>query len=120
MAKSDPWREAAESYGRLRSDAERADYWGKLTPEQQAALSRELSRGRRTEANRHVGLGCSVQALGLAMLLGGLVWFWPGILVGAVLLALGQSVKYGTVCSRCGNRVERTARLCPTCRAELS
>lgn len=59
------------------------------------------------------GTGALVQALGLLPLL-----FFPlGTIAGVALLLIGSSMSRRILCSACGNRVEKTSRICPHCRA---
>lgn len=75
------------------------------------------------------GVGALVQLLGVAA--AGYFFFFfslasavAGYIIGAVVLviclAVGSSLSFKYLCSNCGNRVEKTAKLCPTCKAPLS
>ena len=70
-------------------------------------------RKRKTE---FAGPGCLVQAFGLLLL-----FFFPiGTVIGLILLVVGGAMSVKLICSNCGNRVEKTSTLCPTCKEPLS
>ncbi len=61
------------------------------------------------------GAGCFVQALGVVAL-----FFFPiGTVLGVILLIAGSAMSLKTICSRCGNKVEKTSKICPTCQLPL-
>ena len=41
-------------------------------------------------------------------------------IIGLVLLIAGSSLSKTRICSECGNKVEKTSRICPACRVQLS
>ena len=59
-----------------------------------------------------IGMGCLIQALGLAVCF----LFWP---IGIIILIIGGRMAIKYVCSDCGNKVEKSARICPVCKSEL-
>ncbi|MCX7062836.1 MAG: hypothetical protein NTZ11_18365 [Gammaproteobacteria bacterium] len=61
------------------------------------------------------GTGCLVQGLGLLLL-----FVWPlGSVIGIALLLVGSSMAKKLICSACGNTVEKTSTMCPTCKVNL-
>ena len=77
---------------------------------------------KHTRSNQH-GAGCLVQIAGVAAMLVGIGLFVPQlawiiyIAGGACLLIVGWQLDSSHVCSDCGNRVELTSKMCPTCRS---
>lgn len=69
----------------------------------------------RKKKGEFAGGGCLVQGLGLLLL-----FVWPiGTLFGVVLLIAGGRMAIKLICSDCGNKVEKTSKLCPTCMVAL-
>lgn len=73
------------------------------------------------------GVGCLIQAFGLVVLLIAVGQFLFPQLVGVGLclfavtvFAAGSMLDKIHICSECGNRVEVTSKLCPTCRSNLA
>jgi len=63
-----------------------------------------------------IGMGCLVQALGLAIcFLGGSI----GIVIGIIVLIIGGRMAIKYVCSDCRNKVVKGSRICPACKANL-
>ncbi|WP_293373608.1 hypothetical protein [Nevskia sp.] len=61
------------------------------------------------------GPGCLVQGIGLIAL-----FIWPiGTVIGVALLLVGSSMSKKLICSDCGNPVEKTSTMCPTCKVTL-
>jgi len=76
-------------------------------------------QARRIKKTEMAGKGCLIQAVGLAIIGGGFV-FWPLFIPGVVLLIYGSAASVRYVCSACGNRLEeKGATMCPTCHATL-
>lgn len=64
-----------------------------------------------------LGVGALVQALGVVSFF----FFFPfGLLLGLVMLLVGHQMAKRTVCGKCGNRVERSSKLCPVCKCALT
>ena len=62
-----------------------------------------------------IGVGALVQLVGLVLL-----FFFPlGTIAGVLLLIIGSAMSVKTICSSCGNKVEKTSKLCPTCKASF-
>lgn len=61
------------------------------------------------------GIGCLFQGVGLVLLF----WFPFGTIMGVILLFYGSFRSIVLKCGDCGNTVERGAKLCPTCKAQL-
>ena len=82
--------------------------------EAQEASQIVAKRKRKTEM---AGVGCLIQAIGLAAL-----FFFPiGTFIGVVLLIYGSMKSVYLVCSNCGNRLaDKNVKMCPTCKASLS
>ena len=62
-----------------------------------------------------IGIGCAIQALGIAC------FFIPpvGWILGIILLLLGSRMALKLLCSHCGNPTTREARICTTCGAHF-
>lgn len=59
------------------------------------------------------GTGCVIQAIGLVLL-----FLFPiGTIVGIILLVYGSMKSVKRVCSRCGNTVESSSKICPHCKS---
>jgi len=78
-----------------------------------AARPTVLAKKKRTTGNG--GVGCLMLGAGLVLL----AFFWPlGLLLIFAALILDQaSVHY--LCTACGNKTVRTARVCAVCRAHF-
>lgn len=69
------------------------------------------------------GIGAAIQAVGVILF--ALFFFISGELsvvcavVGIILLVVGGRMAHKLLCSACGNKVEKTSRLCPACRSPL-
>lgn len=85
----------------------------KTTRQAAVAPTPQAFRKRKVEM---AGTGAAVQLLGVVLL-----FVWPiGTAVGIALLIAGSSMAVKWVCSACGNRIEKGARICPACQAELA
>ena len=79
---------------------------------------------KRKPSNQH-GSGCLVQVIGVIAVMVGLGMFVPQfawllyILCGIVLLVTGWLMDKSHVCGDCGNRIELTSRICPTCKVQI-
>jgi len=62
-----------------------------------------------------IGVGCAIQALGIACFFIPLV----GWILGVILLLLGGRMALKVLCSHCGNPTSREARICTTCGAHF-
>jgi capsular polysaccharide biosynthesis protein len=62
-----------------------------------------------------IGVGCAIQALGIACFFIPLV----GWILGVILLLLGGRMALKVLCSHCGNPTTREARICTTCGAHF-
>ena len=61
------------------------------------------------------GVGCLVQGIGVAFL-----FFFPvGTIAGMLLLLIGGRMACSHVCSVCRGGIDKKARVCPHCQAEL-
>ena len=62
-----------------------------------------------------IGIGCAIQALGIAC------FFIPpvGWILGVILLVVGGRMALKLLCSHCGNPTTREARICTTCGAHF-
>lgn len=86
-----------------------------------------LAAGKTTKLDRSefVGVGCFVQALGLAapvtgFMLGGGVGAALGLVVLLALLIVGRQMSTFAVCGKCGTRLQdKDAAACPACRSEF-
>lgn len=83
-------------------------------------------KAKRVVKIEFAGAGCAVQALGLLVIaMGfGLATIDPVIgilagLVGLAFLAVGSRMARKLNCSECGNRVEKTSKICPVCKVRL-
>lgn len=71
---------------------------------------------KKKHKSEFAGIGCVIQGLGLVLL-----FFFPiGTIIGAVLLLVGSTMSIKLICSSCGNIVEKTAKICPTCKSNFS
>lgn len=69
----------------------------------------------RVEKVDFAGGGSLVQLLGLILL-----FFFPiGTILGVILMVSGSSSAKYFICSDCGNRLEKTASICPTCKSDI-
>jgi len=63
-----------------------------------------------------IGMGCFVQALGIATCF---LFFPIGVVMGIIILIIGGRMAIKTVCSDCGNKVDKGVKMCPTCKARF-
>ena len=71
--------------------------------------------GRKKTKYEFAGVGALVQLVGFVAL-----WIFPfGTVVGLALLIIGNTLSKKHLCSECGNKVEKDAKVCPHCRAEF-
>lgn len=94
-------------------------------PANWGAPSGQLFEKRRVRRTALTGPGCIVQVLGVPAA-GALVWYFApynhysttltvfGVGLAAAFAA-GLTMNYAFSCGHCGNKVEATTRLCPTC-----
>ncbi len=70
----------------------------------------------KVKTSEMAGLGCLIQALGLAML-----FFIPiGTFLGIILLVYGGLKSRFLICSYCGNRIyDKWLKICPCCKTEF-
>jgi len=85
-------------------------------------MNNKVLRAYRKKKTEHWGLGCFVQALGLAIFVGGCFLGLPGIIFGGLilvaLLILGSHLSVKWLCGNCGNRIDgKQVTICPTCKA---
>lgn len=67
---------------------------------------------KKENKSEFAGVGCFVQLIGLI-----LFFFFPiGTIIGIALLILGGLKANKLICSNCGNPIEKTAKICPTCK----
>ncbi len=58
-----------------------------------------------------IGVGCWIQLIGIVLL-----FLFPiGTIIGVALLVIGSRFSYKFICSECGNKVEKTSKICPHC-----
>jgi rubrerythrin len=71
------------------------------------------------EAGKKQGMGCFVALMGLLFgALNPLVGFL--LVVGGLIYTLGNLFgNHKFICSECGNTIESTTKICPTCKADL-
>lgn len=85
------------------------------------APAEPAAAGRLKATNR--GLGCMIQSIGLALLVGGFIIDGPlgiaGALLGLAVILAGGIAARKWVCGACRNPIERASRLCPACKAPL-
>lgn len=63
------------------------------------------------------GPGCLIQLIGLVLLF---VFFPIGLIVGILLLIIGQRLSFKFICSECNNRLDNSkVKICPVCKAQL-
>jgi RNA polymerase subunit RPABC4/transcription elongation factor Spt4 len=67
---------------------------------------------RRKRKVETFGAGCAVQLLGLGLMF----VFWP---IGLMVMLGGHFLAYKWICGNCGNKVEKTAAMCPACRFQI-
>jgi capsular polysaccharide biosynthesis protein len=72
-------------------------------------------RATKKKKGEFIGVGCAIQALGIACL------FIPSVgwILGIILLLLGGRMALKVLCSHCGNPTTREARICTTCGAHF-
>lgn len=75
--------------------------------------------GQKIKKGEFAGAGAGVQAIGLVVFIVGLALHWIFVPVGLVLLIIGGRMAFRFLCSECGNRVEKTSRICPHCHAHF-
>jgi rubrerythrin len=77
----------------------------------------ETGPAQRIKKQEAVGLGCVIQAIGVALL-----FVFPiGTLIGMALLYYGSTKSRYWVCGHCGNRIQdEGVMICPTCRVTLT
>jgi uncharacterized membrane protein len=67
---------------------------------------------RKKKKGEFVGIGALLQGIGLVLL-----FFFPiGTLIGIILFFVGSAKAFKLICDNCGNGVEKTALICPTCK----
>lgn len=73
------------------------------------------------ERSESLGLGCLLQLIGLAVVIGAIFSLQPLIgLIGVCLLIIGGRKSRWLQCSACTGRIaEKTATICPHCRSRL-
>lgn len=116
----DPYQ-TADRYSRL-AEADRAQLWAALTPEQQEQLRAALATPARQASYESAGTGCLVQILGAVLTIVGLPLFPVGLLLaipGVMLVVWGVKLCRRYRCGKCGNRVEWATTICPSCRSPL-
>ena len=64
---------------------------------------------RKTSAGGCLLEVCGIGSIFLAVL------FPPMVIAGVVLLIIGAMMSFKKVCSDCGNPVDKTSKMCPTC-----
>lgn len=92
-------------------------------------MTESPTTAKKVRKSEIAGVGALVQLLGLIAAAYFFFFFslatpLAGYIIGAVVLiiclAVGSSLSFRYICSNCGNRVEKTAKLCPTCKATLA
>ncbi len=83
-------------------------------------------KAKKKTVSSFLGSGCIIQGIGLLLLIAafffGLAFpllFLPIMLVGIVLIIYGSRVAISLKCSACGNNVEKTSKICPTCKSHF-
>lgn len=70
---------------------------------------------RKKTKSEFAGGGALVQVLGLLV-----IWIFPiGTFCGLAALVIGSQMSKKTICTRCGNRVEKTSQICPHCQSHF-
>ncbi|MCX7044360.1 MAG: protein kinase [Candidatus Sumerlaeota bacterium] len=94
------------------TESDSAPQAGKTTPDTQT--SKGVYARRRTKGE-FFGIGCAVQAIGLAC------FFIPyvGFALGVILLIIGGRLALKQVCSECGHRITDEAKTCAACGARF-
>jgi len=96
---------------RLEQAALDAAFGAQYVPDAQAV---QVATRKRLSHNN--GGGCLVALLGFCV-----IWVFPiGTIAGVLLLWMSSRISYKFVCSNCGNHLERSSRLCPTCKSVIS
>jgi len=68
-----------------------------------------MAKNKRARSTNVAGL--LLEVVGILAL-----FFFPiGTVIGIILLVVGARMTYSRICSDCGNKVEKTSKLCPTC-----
>jgi len=53
------------------------------------------------------------------MITGFIILIFFNVWVGLALLLIGSFCSRSYTCSACGNKIESTSKICPTCKAEI-
>ncbi len=70
---------------------------------------------KKKKKSEFLGVGCLIEAVGLVLL-----FLFPiGTIIGVILLVVGSRYSYKYVCSECGNKVEKTSKICPHCNVKF-
>ena len=88
-------------------------------------MNEEVRHAERKKKTEHFGVGCFVQALGVAILIGGIFLGIPGIIVGLIvfiaLLVYGSHLSVKWLCGNCGNSIDgKHVTICPVCKAHFT
>ena len=77
---------------------------------------------QKVKRSEFLGVGCIVQGLGLVIALASLLLFFihplltvAGLIPALIVLHIGSKASQRHICGHCGNRVEHTSYVCPTC-----
>lgn len=71
---------------------------------------------KKTRKVENTGKGIALQLLGFVLCF---IAFPFGLIFGIMFLIAGSYASFVYRCPKCGNKVDKQAKLCPTCRAEL-
>ena len=79
---------------------------------------------QKKKKSEFAGKGAVVQLLGVICFflgfLGGFVGVAVGTCLALLLLIIGSRMAIKLICSDCGNKVEKTSKICPTCKAQFA
>lgn len=75
-------------------------------------MSQELTKYPKKTVSSNSCSGCLLQCLGLLFLFA----FPVGTIIGILLFIASFSISGKTICGNCGNSIEDTANICPTCK----
>lgn len=78
-----------------------------------------VATAQKIRKGEFAGTGAAVQAVGLVVLIIGLIIHWIFFPVGLALMIIGGRLAFKFLCGACGNRVEKTSRMCPHCHVYL-
>lgn len=121
--------EQAEAWDAMTDDERRAVRPDWQPPEQGAPAIQETEpvapepepaaaqpKAKKVTKTEFAGAGALVQLLGLIALF----FFFPvGILIGIACFLIGSQMSRSWRCGTCRGRIDKQARICPHCRAEL-